>query len=482
MGNQVMNRFTYSIRQSVLYTAFALAVVAPALAREKGGVRADTYPEAKSPVSAEAKEQQFLPARDRVAREKYETRAAALALQIDEAAAVSRENAALLYYQALLAYREPDPCTAQTLNAVSRGGPPDTRVKIYLGRSLPTIELAQIASQMPQCHWGPMWAGEQQLDLNLGIPLRRLSRLLDADARTLAADGHLRAALARCLTLRCLAHHAGVETYNLYSLSQSIHTMALLAATQVLSTGPSDAGTLTWFKGRLAAVPGTPFEPTAALNKWRDAELQFWRTRPPGRPFTRELVLGKIPDANDRRDLSILTDDQLLVIALQAEQRVPGLYGISAPPQLLERARQACDQYLDSASQIMKADLPYREKHARLQAMVDSLDDRAIVGDPIAILSEAPKVVELHHRLLVRNAVYDNLVTTAIEILFVKARAGQLPRVLPPGVPQDLYTNRDFQYEQTATGFLLGFDPDNLSRIQVHQFEFKTENDNPRNP
>ena len=468
-----MNQPTRSTGKFVLCTAFALTAVASAIAQDRAGVHPDTSPDAKAHVSIKTGEERFLAGRDRIAKEQYETRAAALALRIDEAAAASRENAALLYHHALLAYREPDPCTAQILNAVARGGAPDTRVKVYLGRSLHTIELAQIACQMPQCHWGPMKAGEQQLDLNLGIPLRRLSRLLDADARTLAADGHHRAALARCLTLRRLAHHTGDGTYNLYSISQSIHTLALLAAAQVLSTGPLDARTLTWLKSQLAAVPGTPFEPAQALNKWRDTELQFWRTRPQGRPFTRELVLGKVPDANDRRDLSILTDDQLLIIALQAEQRVPGLYGISAPPQLLERARQACDQYLQSTLQIMKADLPYREKHAQLQAMVDPLDDRAIAGDPIALLSEAPKVVEIYHRLLVRNTVYDNLVTAAIEILLLKARTGQLPRALPPGVPKDLYTNRDFDYKRTEKGYILGFDPDNVSRIQSRQFEFR---------
>ncbi len=474
-----MKRSTRSIGKSVLCVAAALAAAAQVFAQGNAGVRPGTDPEAKSRASVSAREERLLAGRDRIAKEQYETKAAALALRIDEAAAASRENAALLYHHALLTYREPDPCTAQILNAVARGGTPDTRVKVYLGRSLRTIELAQIASQMPQCHWGPMKAGEHQLDLNLGIPLRRLSRLLDADARTLAADGHGRAALARCLTLRRLAHHAGAETYNLYSISQSIHTLALLATVQVLSTGPLDAGTLTWFKGQLAAVPGTPFAPAPALHRWRDEELQFWRTRPQGRPFTRDMVLAKVPDPNDRRDLSILTDDQLLVLALQAEQRVPGLYGISAPPQLLARAQQACDQYLESALQIMKADLPYREKHTQLQALVDALEDRAVAGDPIAILSEAPKVVELYHRLLVRNAVYDNLITTATEILLVKARTGQLPRALPPGMPKDLYTRRDFDYKPTEKGYVLGFDPDNVSRIVVRQFEFKIHSGNP---
>ncbi len=231
----------------------------------------------------------------RVARQEYEKRAAPLALRTDEAAATSRENAALLYYQALLARREPDPATAQMLNALSRGGEPAPEVKVYLGRSLTTIELAHIASQMPQCDWGPMRAGEQQLDFNLGIPLRRLSRILDADARTLAADGHYRAALARCLTLRRLAHHTGADTYNLFSISQSIHTLALLAMAQVLSTRPPDRETLTWLKGQLAAVPGTPFDPGQTLYRWRDAETPILAHAAQGTGLHPRLGLGEGP-------------------------------------------------------------------------------------------------------------------------------------------------------------------------------------------
>ena len=130
----------------------------------------------------------------------------------------------------------------------------------------------------------------------------------------------------------------------------------------------------------------------------------------------------------------------------------------------------------------MTADLSYREKHAKLQAMVDSLDDRAADGDPIALLSEAPKVVELYHRLMVRNAVYDNLAAAAIEICLMTAKTGHLPQTLPRGLPKDLYAGRDFEYERTAKGFALRFDPDNVSRIRVRQFEFKTAASDSRNP
>jgi hypothetical protein len=117
-----MNQATHSIGKSMICMASAMITVIPVFAQAKDAVRQETNPEPRSQAVRQAREERLLVGRDRVAKEQYETRAAEIALRSDEAAAVSRENAALLYHHALLAYREPDPCTAQILNAVSRGG------------------------------------------------------------------------------------------------------------------------------------------------------------------------------------------------------------------------------------------------------------------------------------------------------------------------------------------------------------------------
>lgn len=44
---------------------------------------------------------------------------------------------------------------------------------------------------------------------------------------------------------------------------------------------------------------------------------------------------------------------------------------------------------------------------------------------------------------------------------------------MPRGLPKDLYTGRDLEYERTEKGFLLRFDPENVSRVRVRQFEFR---------
>ena len=110
-----------------------------------------------------------------VAQKQYEKKSAELALRLDDAAASSQENAAFLYYQALLARRDLDPCTVEPYLAVVRGEPPDARVRVYLRRCLQAIEFAQIASQMPQCNWGPISVGAARLDMNLATHLRHAS-------------------------------------------------------------------------------------------------------------------------------------------------------------------------------------------------------------------------------------------------------------------------------------------------------------------
>ena len=122
----------------------------------------------------------------------------------------------------------------------------------------------------------------------------------------------------------------------------------------------------------------------------------------------------------------------------------------------------------------MKADLPYKEKQAELQKMADSLDRRASNGDPIALLSDAPRTVEVYYRFMVQNSVYFNLVAAATEICLVNANTGQLPQRLPDGLPKDPFTGKDFEYERTEKGFVLRFDPEDVGRIRVRQFEFRT--------
>jgi hypothetical protein len=281
--------------------------------------------------------------------------------------------------------------------------------------------------------------------------------------------------------MRHLAHHTGDDTYILYTISQGIDSMALRAIVHVLSTMPPDTETVKWLKNQLAAVPGASFQPVKAMQKWRDAELHFWRTLPKGRPFTREWFIEETKDwdENQRKRVAAFTDEQTLVLALRWRGRSGTL---SVPPELIERMRLASDEFLESALHVMESDATYSDKDTQLRSMVDWLRDRTASCDPIALLSDAPWTVAVYYRLMTHNIGLLNITRTAIEVLLARAKTGRLPQILPEGLPKDPFSGKDFEYERTSDGFLLRFDTGNVSGIGIRQYEFKVSDNGSPNP
>ena len=68
-----------------------------------------------------------------------------------------------------------------------------------------------------------------------------------------------------------------------------------------------------------------------------------------------------------------------------------------------------------------------------------------------------------------------NAVRAAIEIYIQKAQTGQLPETMPSGLPKDLFSGQDFQYEKTKTGFILRCQAEDLEKDEIHQYEFKVK-------
>jgi hypothetical protein len=48
-----------------------------------------------------------------------------------------------------------------------------------------------------------------------------------------------------------------------------------------------------------------------------------------------------------------------------------------------------------------------------------------------------------------------------------------LPESLPAGLPKDLFSGEDFEYEKTKDGFVLRSRRKDLDRDEIHQYEFK---------
>ena len=213
---------------------------------------------------------------DQKALQAYKKRNAQIDSRKQDDAIPSDNNAALLYYQAFVQLPDANGAIKTKINDVYGGAEPDTQTKIFLGKCLPALELFQVASLMPQCTWGVL-SDEQKSRNFLGRKLNNLSFIISVDAATLAADGHYRAGLEQCLTLRRIARHL-IEDPQLYLFSMGCDLPALRTIRRILGKMPPNTDVLTWFEGQLASIQVTSPTLERTLQKGLNARIKVVQT------------------------------------------------------------------------------------------------------------------------------------------------------------------------------------------------------------
>ncbi len=416
------------------------------------------------------------PAKDTREFQEYERHGTEIPRWPQEGTAWRPDNAALLYYRAAACIPTPDPCTAVLTNLLSKGHEPDDRVRAYLGRCLKGIRLAHLASRIPQCDWGLIYDPASDLTMETMASLRRLSFALSYRAQTLAADGHYRAALEDCLVNRRLARHIGDDTWIIYCVSRDVGAHGTFPMLRILADMPLDVETLTWLRDELARAEGTPLRPAVAFERWADLEVQWWKLQPAGRSFERSWGLAQITNEAKRRKAMDLTDEQLLVRLLRDQRMYPtGRYNLAMPAELLDRAREGYDRFVESAIAVMESDLPFVRKRARLDELEGEQSKRRARYEPVAVLADAPTKVETYYAFAIYDKAFLNCARVAVEVLLIVARTGPLPEALPAGLPADPHTGKDFEYQRTEDGFLLRVDPAGASDRGAREFEFTVD-------
>jgi len=73
----------------------------------------------------------------------------------------------------------------------------------------------------------------------------------------------------------------------------------------------------------------------------------------------------------------------------------------------------------------------------------------------------------------IKNKRFFNAVIAAIHIYTADSKTGKLPEKLPAGLPKNMFSGRDFEYERTADGFILRCRGKDLDKNVVYQYEFK---------
>jgi hypothetical protein len=345
------------------------------------------------------------------------------------------DNAALLYYQAFLLLPKCDFRTEVLLQQVTYGRDPNDTIRAYVEGCGDAIRCAEKAALAPHCDWGLPYS----LGSNITWPQIEtaylLASVLHADARILASQGHYRAALRRCLTLRRFARHLGNQPIGLYACSLGAEGDAERCIIQILGSMTPDVETIQWLKSQLAVVPPPSFSPAEALRTQMELGFQTGRANPKRMARIRNHM-AKSAGNEQAQQAAGLSDEGLFAY-------VRGPY----------------TEFLDAAWPIVESDMLYEKAHSALQQLERDLAEKInrdpvgrVVGANIEIMADD---VPRFYTTQVLSATRLNAFSVALELYLEKAQTGQLPENLPRGCPKDTYSGQDFIYTVSQNTFAL---------------------------
>ncbi len=394
-------------------------------------------------------------AKERRAEEAYEKRNAEITPWTEDSVPPNQDNAALLYYQAFLLRPEPPEAIKYEMHSISE---PTRQIRTYLGHCLPMIQAAEIASRIPQCTWGIGYRSGPRFDWkDLFSEVTNLEGILVLDARILAANGHYRAALEHCLTLRRLARHLSDSNVSgIMSFSWSVDKVALRTAKHILGVMPPNADILSWFRGQLALIQGVPLSLPKTLQANFKSYLYHMRTHPDFLlAMLRDMLVERAEDEQDKENARKLTEEQILSLASEGYLR-----------------------FFNSVFRIVDSEMTYEQKCAQMQRLVDDLEE----GDSsdqivkcLMPLSGSNPLAKGNYPFQIGHLAHINGIKVALEVYLNVAKTGQLPKTLPVGLPKDPFTGRDFVYEITDEGFALRCQGEDFQGRGKQVLEFKVK-------
>ncbi len=358
------------------------------------------------------------------------------------------DNAALLYYQAFLLRPEPDADISESIDRILRGSEPDEKLRRYLNQSdcRDTIECTEAAAKLQKCNWGIRYSQGARAPLPQLVHFRPLMFLIYADARVLAADEDYSAALSRCLTIQRFAEHVGDDTIICYLISLSLNGLAHRCMQDVLGSMSPDVDTLVWLRDQLIIRGDIP-SLVQVFKKDEEMCIQSLCSSPDRLKRYREFIAKNTDDENKREKILSLTDEKFI-----AYVRKPNV------------------DFLNSIIHVIESEMSYQEKFSEIQKLSKVMTDKYDLSHYVV----ADKIPE-QFNVIVQNTAQFNTLKAAIEIYIIKAKTGELPKVLPPGLPKDPYSGQDFGYEVTNDGFTFHSKGEEYRKLRNRFLEFKVQ-------
>ena len=367
---------------------------------------------------------------------------------VSEAHAYPPDNAAVLYYKAFLILKEPSEDVKKMMTDLRDGKiKPNDEIRQCLQDNKHAIEFVETAAGVRDCDWGYDISKGFDVMLPELSKIRKMAFLLTDKVQILAEDGDYKAALGKCLTIHRMARHVGDRLLISYLVGNALNALANKHITEILSQMPDDVETLTWLKNQIYDITSRANTLKGAMSSEREIALQQIRKENIGTILD---SLGDVPDG--------ISEDSIEKVRNGDEE-------------FFRASREYYSNYVTTVQ--LALDLPYPQSHKQLEQLSEQAEKQA-ADNPAAILSAAlwPAATRIC-TLNVKTGTHFNALKAALDIYIVKAGTGRLPDTLPAGLPRDLFSDKDFEYEKTKDGFVLRCRGKDLDKDEISQYEFK---------
>ena len=361
------------------------------------------------------------------------------------------DNAALLYYQAFLIYERPDDTMGAMITDLAAGKiEPDARVTKFIETQKTVIELAAAAAALPDCDWGMKYSDGLEMQWPHLAQTRNLAMLILADARIAATKGDHSLAIDRCLTARRLAVHTASEPTIINLLvGISVEKIANKCIQDILSSAPVRPETLRYLKVQLDEIDNTLLPIKLYYDTEREVMTMYMTTERIPEVVSHVVSEGE-PWFNETRELILAADEQFC-----------------------QRNRAYYNEHINAT--LSSLELPYEQAYKRLKSL-DKKPAEEFKQNPDATMTVllGPATWKIYNHDVSRKT-FSNALKAALEIYIIAARTGKLRDGLPAGLPKDLFSGEDFEYEKKADGFILRCRGKDLLKDKIHEYEFKVK-------
>jgi len=361
------------------------------------------------------------------------------------------DNAALLYYQAFLLYEKPDGTMDKMLSDFRDGKiKANEIIEQHIEKNSRVVDLIVKAADIQNCNWGYDYSQGLEMTMPNLAQLRQIAYLIQDEAKLFSEQGNYRMALDRSLSMHKMALHSANSALIGYLVAIVLSRQANTSIQGILADMPEDLQTLDWFRNQLAEIDNRPSLLKDAIN----VESNVLGTYMTKEKFN-EFLCNK----------DLVAEASLLKIARERLH--------NADEQFFIRNRDYWQNHFAAVKAAL--DMPYAQAFAELKrteekVKTDVTENPDATG--AAILAAPFARIYSQH---IAAKTFSNAIKAALEIYTIKARSGRLPEKLPAGLPKDLFSDKDFEYEKTNKGFVIRCQGKELNEGKINQYEFKVK-------